>query len=85
MNIATKAGMALAVAWQENIVRLVKDGGVWAVPRSLVMIKILHSKKTAVFIGGIHQEPDIVKVFKAMGWNCVDQEPSPADQQAFAA
>lgn len=85
MNIATEAGMAQAVAWQTSMLRLIKDGGMWAVPRSLVMIKILHSTKTAVFIGGTHQEPDIVKVFKAMGWNCVNQEPSPAGQQAFAA
>ena len=77
--------MAQAVAWQTNHLRTIKDGGVWAVPRSLTIIKVLHSKKTAVFIGGTHQEPDIVKVFKAMGWTCTDQEPGPTDQQSFTA
>jgi len=84
MNIGTAEGLKRAIAWQTAHVGLVKDGGMWAIPRSLTLIKILHSTKTAVFIGGTHQEPDIVKVFKAMGWNCTDQEPSTADQTAFA-
>lgn len=85
MNIGTPEGMRQAVAWQTNMVNVIKDGGVWAVPRSLTMIKILRSKKTAVFIGGTHQEPDIVKVFKAMGWTCTDAEPGPDDQHSFSA
>ena len=76
--------MAQAVAWQTNMTNIIKEGGVWAVPRSHTMIKIYRSKKLAVFIGGTDQEPDIVKVFNAMGWTCADNEQS-TDTQAFSA
>ena len=83
MNIATKEGMAAAVAWQTLMVSLIAEGGVWMVPRSLTMVKIYASKKTAVFVGGTDMEPDIVKVFKAMGWTCQDRE-TPPDVQTFS-
>lgn len=71
MNIATKTGMKAAIEWQTNMLATIKDGGVWAVPRSMTLITIRHSKKTAEF-SDMRHEPDIVKVFKAMGWVCVD-------------
>lgn len=85
MDIATPEGLAQAVAWQTTWVNRVSEGGVWMVPRSLTIIKIYHSTKTAVFVGGTHLEPDIVKVFKAMGWTCQDSEPTAGDQQSFSA
>ncbi|MGV0949319.1 MAG: hypothetical protein ACOYB3_01510 [Azonexus sp.] len=85
MDITTPRGMRAAVEWQTAWISVIKEGGVWAVPRSLTLIKIYHTTKTAVFVGGTHQEPDIVKVFEAMGWTCSDQEPGQADQKAFSA
>lgn len=80
MNIATPEGMQQAVAWQRNMLSVIKDGGVWVVPCCLAVIKIFHSTKTAVFVTG--RNSDIIKVFTAMGWTV--QEPA-ADQQSFSA
>ena len=86
MNIATSEGMRQAIAWQTGQVNLIKEGGAWIVPRSGTVIKIYGSKKIAVFVTGIYLEPDIVKVFKAMGWVVADKEPGQdnPDQKAFA-
>lgn len=71
MNIATKSGMNEAIRWQERTVGLIRDGGVWLVPRSWTVITIHHCNKCAVF-NGPHEEPDIRKVFRAMGWTVMD-------------
>lgn len=70
MDISTPEGMAAAVAWQERQVSLVAQGGVWGIPRSGTIIKIDHEGKTATFYG-LTPEPDVIKVFRAMGWTCI--------------
>ena len=75
VDISTKHGMAQAVIWQTSMIRMIKEGGAWGIPRSCQLIQIFHANKIAVFLegqDGMNLEPDIVKVFKAMGWRCVD-------------
>lgn len=71
MDISTPQGMAAAVAWQKNHVSMIKDGGAWVVPRSGNVIKVEHSKRTATFVVSPVEEPDIVRVFEAMGWRVI--------------
>lgn len=67
MDISTPEGLIEAVRWQTNHVSRIREGGVWLVPRSGTVITIYHSKKHAKFFGML-PEPDIQKVFRAMGW-----------------
>lgn len=86
MNIASPEGMAQAVAWQTKLLAAINDGGVWVIPRSMTIVKVYHAAKTAVFVGGTIREPDIVKVFKAMGWMCeCGGGDSYNDQRSFSA
>ena len=71
MNIETKEGMAEAVAWQRQHLSLIKEGGVWIVPRSGATYTISHKAKMAVMTPGFAPEPDIKRVFNAMGWRVV--------------
>lgn len=64
-DLDTPQGMANAVAWQKSLVRWIKDGGAWGVPRSESVYHLYKTKKVAVRIGG---EEAIDRVFKAMGW-----------------
>ena len=67
MNISTTEGMEQAVAWQTAHCALIKEGGSWVVPRSGTVITISHKNKQATLYG-LLPEPDIGKVFEAMGW-----------------
>lgn len=67
-DISTKEGMANAVSWQTGHVALLADGGRWIVPRSGTIIEVHKSRKHARICAGLLPEPDIIKVFHAMGW-----------------
>lgn len=71
-NISTEEGMRNAVEWQKRHVSLIATGGVWFVPRSASSITINHETKTATRTIGLMPEPDIAKVFRAMGWTWKD-------------
>lgn len=73
MNINTPAGLAQAVKWQQDHIARVVDNGRWVVPRSGSIIVICHGTKEAVRVAGLFPEPDIEKVFKAMGWKWIDK------------
>jgi hypothetical protein len=66
-DISTPEGMENAKRWQEQQVARVMQGGLWAVPRSGTVIRIDHENKVASMFG-LLPEPEIVKVFVAMGW-----------------
>jgi hypothetical protein len=81
MDISTPEGLAQAIAWQERMVAHIRDGGSWVVPRSGTLVRIDHSTKTATFQLGLISEPDIKKVFRAMGWIV---QPDDSDEMEFA-
>lgn len=74
MDISTPEGMANAIEWQANHLSRISQGGVWGVPRSLSIYRIDHVKREATKLCG-DPEPDIQKVFEAMGWTVVDAPP----------
>lgn len=71
-DISTKEGMANAVAWQQGHISRLVQGGRWIVPRSGTVYEIDHERKIARRISGLLPEPDITKVFAAMGWKVVE-------------
>lgn len=64
-DLDTPEGMANAVAWQEQLVETLEEGGRWGVPRSGAVYTVYPSKKVAVRI--VHEE-EIDRVFNVMGW-----------------
>ena len=71
-DIDTEEGLANAVKWQQSMISLVKQSGVWFVPRSHSMYAIDHKHKVAKKVTGF-PEPTIEKVFNAMGWTVDEQ------------
>lgn len=72
MDLESPEGLRRAVAWQQAMIQGIADGGVWLVPRSGTIIQVNHLKKEAIFKASFVPEPDIKKVFIAMGWSVVD-------------
>lgn len=72
-DISTPEGIENAVCWQTALISSLKPGGTWAVPRSLSIYNIDHGLKVAYKLCGT-AEPDIEKVFDAMGWKVVEKE-----------
>lgn len=70
-DISTPEGMQNAVEWQTRHVSLLAEGGYWAVPRSMSVYRINANSRTAVKLCGL-PEPDIARVFEAMGWKVVE-------------
>jgi hypothetical protein len=75
-DISTPEGMANAMAWQAAHVARVVEGGCWVVPRSFSIYQLSRANKTATKLCGL-PEPDIAKVFEAMGWTVIDKEEQP--------
>lgn len=73
-DLDTKEGMANAVAWTEQLVNHLKDGGVWAVPRSHTLVTITSKANKQVLISEGLPDPAIARVFKAMGWTVKHKE-----------
>ncbi len=74
-DISTVEGLKNAIEWQTNHVARISEGGFWMVPRSWSAYRLSHKAKIAVKMCGA-DEPDITKVFRAMGWTVVDHIPS---------
>lgn len=77
-DISTKEGMANAVQWMKAHISRIAKGGLWIVPRSVSIYVIDHANKTATKRSGF-PEPEIARVFRAMGWTVVD-ESEPEDR-----
>lgn len=70
-DISTPEGLANAVEWQTKLVAMLAPDGYWAVPRSMTVYRLNPKRRTAVKLCGL-PEPDIAKVFTAMGWTVVE-------------
>lgn len=67
-DINTKDGMANAVAWTENLFKMMSEGGSWLVPRSMTIVKVYPLKQEVEVTRGHALDKSIEKVIKAMGW-----------------
>lgn len=70
-DLSTAEGLANAVVWQTRLVNSIGKGGTWVVPRSFSVYRLSHDAKVACKLCGL-PEPDIKKVFEAMGWTVRD-------------
>jgi hypothetical protein len=60
------------IAWQENMVRILKNGATWAVPGSLSIFEInKKGKEFKLIVGNPDEETNrrIAKVFKLLGFS----------------
>ena len=71
MDTNTSQGMRDAIAWTENLFKMINDGGVWAVPRSTTLMVIDKVNKTATVIQQRKPDTGIDAVLKAMGWQVI--------------
>ena len=71
MDIETSAGMKDAIAWTENLFKMIKDGGTWAVPRSTTIYQIDKINKKATVLHQRKPDTSIDAVLKAMGWEVI--------------
>jgi hypothetical protein len=71
MDIETSQGMKDAIAWTENLFKMINDGGMWAVPRSTTIMVIDKVNKKATVIQQRKPDTSIDAVLKAMGWEVI--------------
>lgn len=77
-NLDTKEGMANAIAWTDNMMRQLKDGGTWLVPRSGTAVVMLdYATRKCRVIKGFESDTSIKRVLIASGWT-VEEEKSAA-------
>ena len=66
------------IAWTENVLRIIRDGGVWGIPGTGQVYKVDHKEKTLTLImdPGTPEADElhlkIIAVAKAMGWKVYD-------------
>lgn len=63
--------------WCRNIARIIRDGGVWGIPRSGLVFKFQHKNKTMVLVSGNPLHPDFdatQKAFGRIGWRVMARE-----------
>ena len=70
MNLATEKGFRQALDWTRAHLDMVADGGVWAIPRSGCIIRIVSHSKLEAEVVGIDREPDVIGFMRVMGWQC---------------
>ena len=71
MDINTSAGMKDAIAWTENLFKVINDGGMWAVPRSTTIYMIDKTNKKATIVHQRKVDSSIDAVLRAMGWEVI--------------
>ena len=68
-DLDTEEGMANAIAWTNRTLETLNDDGIWIVPRSGMLIRVLsHSDKVLRVLEGETPDPSITRVLKAAGW-----------------
>jgi hypothetical protein len=68
-DLDTEEGMANAVAWTNRTLETLNDDGIWIVPRSGMLIRVLsHSDKVLRVLEGETPDPSIPRVLNAAGW-----------------
>lgn len=68
-DLDTKEGMANAVQWTDNMMRSLKDGGTWLVPRSGTAVVMLdYAARKCRVVEGFASDTSIKMVLRASGW-----------------
>ena len=68
-NTDTTEGMEFAIHWVKTVILpMIKEGGLWLVPRSFTVYELHHSQKRLVRKEGPGDQ-SVEDVFRAMKWN----------------
>lgn len=68
-NINTPQGMANSVKWTKRVMRSLKEGGTWIVPRSGTQVIMLdYDARKCKVVDGFASDITIKKVLRAAGW-----------------
>ncbi len=73
VNVDTPEGLAVAVEWMTEFVKLFNDQGRWIIPRSGSIVVIDNANKQAILVLSMAPETSTKKVFEAMGWKWIDR------------
>lgn len=77
MDLDTEEGMADAIAWTNNTMSNIREGGVWGIPRSGMYVQVLtHTPKVCKLVPGFAPDPSVVRVLQACGWTIYIKEQS---------
>jgi hypothetical protein len=66
-----------SIAFCQNLVRILTDGGVWGIPRAGVVFSVDKKKQRLVQILGDRDHPDVKAsrvMFRRIGWDVLTQE-----------
>lgn len=74
-DISTAKGMENAIDWTRNHLSMIREGGVWMVPRVCSVYTVSHEKKTLTRFG-LMPDRSINKVAAALGWTVIERNAS---------
>lgn len=74
-DLDTPEGMANAVQWNNAHLSRIADGGIWMVPRSALIVRIVDGKRKVASIREGHTpDPSVRRVMVTAGWTVQDAE-----------
>lgn len=72
-DLNTEEGMSNAVQWTRAHLARIADGGIWMLPRSALIVRIVDGKrKVATIREGYTPDPSVRRVMVAAGWTVQD-------------
>lgn len=74
MNIKTEKGFSQACTWTRNHLKMLRDGGVWAIPRSGALLRVDSHKELRISMHRMDAEPGVVAVIRSLGWQITPME-----------
>lgn len=70
MSISTELAFRLASDWTASQLRRVRDGGVWVIPRTDTVIRVVSHKALQAQVLHGNREPLVIMFMQARGWQC---------------
>jgi hypothetical protein len=70
----SEAAFIEASNWTMNQLARLRDGGVWVLPRSNVVIRVVSRAKLEAQIQHPEREPEVVMFMQTRGWKCTPVE-----------
>jgi hypothetical protein len=57
--------------WTRKQLALLHDGGIWMIPRSGCLIRVLSHSKLEAEVQHPDREPLVLDIMRAQGWKCI--------------
>lgn len=68
-DLDTPGGMSNAIVWTNQCLNLLRDGGVWTVPRSGTVVTVVSHASKTLLVSSARPDPSITRVLREGGWN----------------